>query len=224
MREMGIIMMVRELVNIINIYDVSVNYDSREKVEKMFIKDNSTAIPIYFAVFDDIERKKYEKCKEKSAFITTTATIHFPDLTLSELVNLLECDGSGSHENTLKLISPFLNRNISENVVYVTYLFLHEVGHWFQLKNMKMKAEEYMNVDINAYKDNFTKMQQIGLEREERLHKGSSYNLTFREKQKLNKLRDEYRNIPKEKNADEFAINNLERALNSYSSYKSTVL
>lgn len=215
-------MKTKELINIINIYNAPVVYDDREELEDKIKKETGTVLPIYIALLDDIQRKEFEKCKDKSTFVTTTAAIHLPDLTLSQLVELLECDGASTFDDTKKQLVSFLDMNIPENVVYVSYLFLHEVGHWFQLTYMQMKVESYMNEDIEKYRDNFNMMQEVWLERKQRLNKEdinnpiTQCNLTFREKQKLVRLQNEYRNIPKEKSADEFAIKNLGRILDVY--------
>ncbi|MBT2292617.1 hypothetical protein J7E73_26475 [Paenibacillus albidus] len=59
-------MKVRKLVDIINNYGVTVSFDSIEKINLL--------TPVYFAAINDKQRKKYDNCKEKSNFYSTTAT------------------------------------------------------------------------------------------------------------------------------------------------------
>ncbi|MGE7827329.1 hypothetical protein [Paenibacillus sp. NPDC093718] len=206
-------MKVRELIEILNVYGVSINYDTIEN----FKLDS----PIYFAAVNDKERKKYEASKDKTKFISTTAAIHIPDLTLSDLMEILKSDGTGIYEHTKKQLLQFFRSDVSENIVFATYLFLHEVGHWYQFAKIHMNVELWFNENIELYKDNYDKIQQIAVQRQQRLMKDPSCNLTFREKHILESLRGEYRNIPKEKDADTFAIKNLESALYVYTNYRS---
>lgn len=203
-------MTVRNLVNIINSFGVKVVYDSKKKVAERLDS------PIYFTPVDSEERKKYEKCRDKSKFRTSTAAIHIPDLTLIELVDIFKCDGIGAYEDTKTKIASFVTNDIPEEAIYVTYVFLHEVGHWKQFQNLGMNVEQYCEVDREAREEHFNKRNKVLLERQERLQKGNDCILTYREKIKLKNLFEEYRNIPQEKDADQFAFNNMHKILSKY--------
>jgi hypothetical protein len=133
-----------------------------------------------------------------------------------------------------------LGDNVPEDVVYVTYLFLHEVGHWVKFTQINKNVYDFFEEDLQLSQENHLKMQEFLLQRQKRLDKESSFQLTslqefllqrqqelvntttltFREKKIVETIQKEYRNIPKEKDADIFAINNLEYALTTYKSKK----
>ncbi|MCP1136177.1 hypothetical protein NKT34_23035 [Paenibacillus polysaccharolyticus] len=229
-------MKVRELVEIINTFGVPVNYFEQEKLHAIINYNSDVPFPIYFSVFSEEEKKKYAASKDKSKFESSTASIHFPDITLAQLVNLFECDGTGIHEFTLNRISHYLDKDIPRDVVYVTFLFLHEVGHWMQFISMNKIAEVYFNEDLELYQESHKKMQDFRIKRDTRINKERNIMLsgnhkelysrasgrdeltllTFRERKLVETLQKEYRNIPKEKDADTFAIENLEFALFLY--------
>jgi hypothetical protein len=59
---------VRELIDIVNTYGVSVEYFGLEKLKEIIFKRSSVTSPIYFAAVDEKERKRFEASKDKSKF------------------------------------------------------------------------------------------------------------------------------------------------------------
>lgn len=162
------------------------------------------------------ERDKYERSSNKSRFVSTTAAIHIIDLDIRDLVSIFECDGTGIYQFTKEMIKPYYSNNISEDIVYVSYLFLHEVGHWTKFISMGKNIEQFINKDLQLAKENFEKVEQLKRQRQERINRGISCVLTANERKLFKQFMMEYRQIPKENEADKFALEHMESALDKY--------
>lgn len=68
-------------------------------------------------------------------------------------------------------------------------------------------------MDLSLEIENFNKVKALHKQREDRIKKGNSCRMTAKEKRMFREYMIEYRNIPKEKDADEFALNNMEICL-----------
>lgn len=207
-------MTVKELIEKINIFDANITFDPLEKVKRNFSAGIVT--PLAFSCVEGKERKKYERLRNKSEFESHSATIHVPDLTINDIIDIFQCDAVGSYETTRKMIAPYLQDDIPEEVVFVCFLFLHEVGHWMQFKELGCNVQKYTEQYVELYRANYEKGNQIWASREERIKRGNNCVLTVRERQALIQCQNEYRQIPSEKDADEFAIQNLLQILNLY--------
>lgn len=228
-------MEVRELIGLINIFDVKVVFDKPEKVKDNMVNGNI----LFFTPVEGDERTRYSNSKRKDDFLSTTASIHIPDLSIEYFINIFECDGTGLHEFTKNVIKPYCGKGVPEEIVYVIFLFLHEVGHWFQFNNLGRNVEKFTNLDADEYKDNFNKMQDLQKQHDERLKREyerlqEDYawikrdderleeiekricKLTAKEKRLFRQYMQEYREIPKEKEADEFAFNKIQEILELY--------
>lgn len=135
-------MLVQDLIKTINIFNVNVEYDSSEHCKKRILNGDSA---VYFAVANDEEQRKYQ-IKNCTDMKSTTATIHVPNLSVRELVNIYECDGTGLFDLTNEMISKFYNESISNDIIFSIFLFLHEVGHWMQFEKIDRNIYEYMNI------------------------------------------------------------------------------
>lgn len=207
------IMQLKELINVINTYDAKIIFDKPEDVGKRIMEGNS---PLYFTPVDGREKTKFENMKDKHDFTSTSAAIHIIDLSIEELVNIFECDSTGIHEFTNKIIEPYCDGKIEKNIVYTTFVFLHEIGHWTQFEKMDRKVSDFIEKDYELEKENFDKMSALSRQCEERIAKGSQCALTVKEKRLFEQYMKEYRNIPKEKEADEFALSQMETSLKLY--------
>lgn len=76
---------------------------------------------------------------------------------IRELVNIFECDGTGIHELTKERIRPYCSNNVSEDIVFVVFVFLHEVGHCNQFIGMGKNVEKFINEDLHLKKEIFKK-------------------------------------------------------------------
>ena len=201
------------LIEKINIYGAKVIFDRMEDVARSIFTGNHI---IYFTPVDKREEKIYEHCGNIDDFKSKTASIHIPDLSVQDFINIYECDGTGLYEYTKGIIAPFCNKGVPEDIVYITYLFLHEVGHWMQFIDMDRNVTQFINWDAEAEKQNAIKMKSLEEQRRERIQRGSKCILTAKEKKLFNQYMYEYREIPKEKNADDFAFKEIQSALDIY--------
>jgi hypothetical protein len=209
-------MTVKELINIINIFPVRIIFDDPKDCVEAIMAGRS---PLYFTPVEGKERKKYENSDNKSEFLSTSDAIHIIDLNVSDLVNIFECDGTGIYELTKERIRPYCLGDISEDIVFVIFVFLHEVGHWKQFVNMGKNVERYVGEGLDLEKMNFEKTQQLRMQQNQRIAKGSLCKLTAREKALFKEYMLEYRKTPKEKFADEFALENIEAILEKHIKY-----
>lgn len=213
-------MTTRELIEIINDYDVKIAFDKPEDVIKGLMQGIAT--PISFTPVEGLERKKYEKSNNKSDFVSTSECIHIPELELSYLIEMFKCTGTNIYDMSLQLIAPHIKNRVSDEIEFVIFTFLHEVGHWKQFTNMSRLVEKFVNMDEELHKDNFIKQQMVLDQRQIRMDKGNNCPLTAKEKKALNQLFLEYRQIPKEKDADNFAFQHINIALDKYRTFISS--
>lgn len=206
-------MQVKDLIKIVNVFDANIIFDKPEDVTNNLLAGRT---PVYFAAIEGTEQRKYENLRNKQEFRSTTAAIHISDLSVRGLVNIFECDATGMHEFTKKAIEPYLNEGISMDVVYVIFLFLHEVGHWMQLYNMDRNVFKYANEDLELEKENSDKVNFLKKQQQERIKRGSECILTYNEKKLFEQYMKEYRCLPKEKDADEFALSKIQTVLELY--------
>ena len=112
------------------------------------------------------------------------------------------------------LISSNANkRAFSQDSSYITFVFLHEMGHWIQFNSLNKNVFDFIQKDLVLEKNNFDKMENLKKQRKERIDRGNKCKLTAREKKLFWQYMKEYRAIPKEKEADEFALSKMEEAL-----------
>lgn len=207
-------MTAKELINIINDYDVKVVFDKPEEVAQKIM--NGISSPIFFTPVEGAEREKYEKSNQKSTFISTTECIHIPDLEITDIIDIFQCSGTAIYDMTVKLVTPYVDEAAPDEIVFMAFLFLHEVGHWKQFIDKSKLVEEFTNIDLLLDKDNFDKTQRVMQERNERISRGNNCPLTAKERKALEQLFQEYRQIPKEKDADNFAFGQINNALKKY--------
>jgi len=205
-------MQMRELINTINAYNAKIIFYNKTDLDDKL----KEGLPIYFTPVEGKELKKYRNIKEKKDFISTTASIYIPDLSIEEFVNLFKCYGMGLYEFTNNIIKLYCNKGIDNNIVFSIFVFLHEVGHWKQFERMGRNVSTFKSRDYELSEENFNKMTSLSEKRNERIAKGNTCILTAKEKKLFNQYMTEYRNIPKEKEADEFALSQIESALKLY--------
>lgn len=201
-------MQVKDIINIINSFDVKVIFDRPEEVVYKIMNGGS---PLYFTPVEGKEREKFKNLKNNQEFISTSAAIHIIDLSVKDFINIFECDGTGVHQFTKNMIKPYCNKGIQEDIIYVIYLFLHEVGHWTQFEKMNRNVVQFISKDFNLTENNSDKMH--ALKNQNHITSDNKCDLIARKKRLLGQYMQEYRNIPKEKEADEFALREIEKVL-----------
>lgn len=102
---------------------------------------------------------------------------------------------------------------VADKYIFVSFIFLYEVGHWNQLQDDGWILHTFLERDLMDEKNNHDSKCEIvncALRRNGKYVLGYGLKLTSKEKEKLRKLNEEYRNIPKEADADKYAVKMLE--------------
>lgn len=73
------------------------------------------------------------------------------------------------------------------------------------------KLIKTINIDLSLEIENSNKVKLLHKQREDRIKKGNLCYMTAKEKRMFREYMIEYRNIPKEKDADEFVLDNMEK-------------
>lgn len=207
-------MKISDIINKINIYDVEVEFYSLEELyNRLSVQGNNTFI--CFSVMNDTQKLKYEKNFNED-FISKSASIQVPDISVDELLETLDCVRGNMYSNLKEIVRPYVNQDNNEGLLITIILFLHEVGHYQQLKRVEFNVKKYCDENLEEYQAQFDKVSLVNQKRNERLKNGNNCTYTFNENKQLDALDEEYRAIPKELEADMFAINNLENAIVIY--------
>lgn len=189
----------------LNITHIPVVFDTLTVVNKGLLA--------FLSVIDDeAERKKYELLsdEEKKTYQTQSAKIYFPDLSVWDFIDMLKCDGSGLYDKTLDIARKIdMKTACNLNIRCVLFTFLHEVGHWFQL--IRLGVYEYINMDKELSEKNAKAILAIcnGIRRSPKNAGKKKISMDADDKKRLRQLQDEYREIPKEKEADKFAADKM---------------
>ena len=151
---------------------------------------------------DPEERRIYNALplEDKSKYATKSPRIHFPDITVEELIKLLQSDEGTIYEDTrATALNVEMKSACSPEVRCLLFIFLHEVGHWYQLReDYGWRIKEFADADLELEKGLFERQQKIQRELYNRKP-------TAQEKKMLKQLQEEYRQIPKESYANSFA-------------------
>ena len=185
--------------------------------DKMNVNGKSLLV---FSVLNVEERKAYEKSKNKYTFVGNTESIKIPDMEVDKFYSLAkEKDLSGSYNLVMKKLKKYCNK-IPEAYVYTAHGLLHELGHYKQYLDRDRNVYDYVSWCKIEQKENIAKLNKIMQEIRNRIETSKKhFDVTKRERVKLEANAREYRNIPKEKNADEFAYKNIQEAVNKIQNY-----
>lgn len=206
-------MEMQDLINQVNSFGVKVVYDEAAQAAERTMRGVDI---IYFTPVDGEEREKYQRMHNKDEFTSTSACIHFPNIHISDVIDTYKnCDGSGIYKYTCDLIQSKCDIDENMDKAFIIFMFLHEVGHWKQFESLKCNVKSFVEMDMELYKSISDKMCDLEKQRFERIGKGSSCEQTAKEKEKrlAAQYMEKYRNIPKEKDADEFALREINDVL-----------
>lgn len=173
-----------------------------------------------FSVLNTEERKKYEKSKDKYTFVGNTESIKIPDMEVEEFYSLAkEKDLSGNYNLVMKKLKKYCNK-IPAAYVYTVHGLLHELGHYKQYLERKRNVYDYISWCETEHKENIEKFNKIKREIDNRISKLiKPFDATKNERIRLEANAREYRNIPNEKDADEFAYKNMQKAISKIQNY-----
>lgn len=176
--------------------------------------------PMVFSVLGDAERKLYEKSENKHSFIGTSESIKIFNIEIEEYYSILkDIDSSGVHDLVMKKLNKYCNV-VPTSYVYITHILLHELGHYQQYVDRGRNVYKYISWCEREERENFRKQQELRAKIQGRVDKLiMPFGPNKGERIKLKKLAEEYRNIPKEKEADDFAYANMRKGIEKISDY-----
>lgn len=179
--------------------------------------------PMEFSVLGDVERRLYEENQNKHDFVGTSESIKIFDIEIDDYYLLMkDKDLSGVHDLVMKKLRKYCNV-VPTAYVYVTHMLLHELGHYQQYIDCGRNVYEYTSWCEQEERENFRKQQILNAEIQSRINKLiKPFGPNKSERIKLEKLAREYRNIAKEKAADDFAYANMRQAIEKISDYLKT--
>lgn len=204
-------MLISEIINKINDFDINIEYIDFDK------ESSKTISPFTFVTVNREERGEYLKCEDKKKFISNTCYLLIMDNDACNFIDLLKKrDVSGTWAYTYKLIKPFTNKGVAVDVCCIIFMFLHEMGHYKEFLEHGKKVFDYSQLYLSSYKKYHDELNQISEKINFASRKADSSVVTKNDLKKMNNLQKFYRNIPKEKNADKYAIENMPQYLEKY--------
>lgn len=184
-------MSISKIVDKVNIFNAPVGYYTEaEMLKKLRINPNL----IFFTPVEGDERKQFQNLSvtQQEDFISTTARIYLPDISARYLENTFkDCDQSGVYDITVANIKNHCEVDSVSAEEFIVFLFLHEVGHWRQFINNGSHPKAFVDMNLEMYKKNYN---------------GSRNAEKSCDIARFKELALEYRNIPKEVEADNFAF------------------
>lgn len=171
--------------------------------------------PMNFSVLNADERKLYEISQNKETFTGTTESIVIYDVDVEDFYNFLIInDQSPTHDLVMKKLRKYCS-DIPAAYVYISHMLLHELGHYKQYLDREKKVYSYMNWCLEEERTNAIKHQILMNKVQNRINHfvPPLTTLNKSERIELESIIKEYRNIPKEKEADSFSISHMEQAM-----------
>lgn len=155
---------------------------------------------LWLDVLANADRAYFESLSEedKRKFVTKSARILIPKMTIYKYKNMDDEGGGYSFSYTLNHIRNIYSNAIDDDCLAVAvYMILHELGHWDDLKSKNFNVWEYSLKDSDEAKRVFDEQRNF-----ERV--AWKYDEIIR-KEKAHVLLDKYNNTPSERRANEYA-------------------
>ena len=195
----------------LNIQYVRVCFYAKGLIKERLIRGRHI---VFFTPIDsESERERYERKSESAQtnYTTKSPMIHFPDVTIDELIQIFQCGVEDESANTISRLKNEYDIE-ADKYIFIAFLFLHEVGHWNQLIADDHKVRIFLLRDFEEEKRNHDAQSAIinsALRKNGNNKLVNGFGLNNKEKEKLRKLQEEYRRIPKEADADKYAVEML---------------
>lgn len=172
--------------------------------------------PMAFSVLGDEERKLYIKLSDKTDFVGSSESIKIYNTEVDSYYSIIkEKDVSGLHDIVMKKLRKYCN-SVPAGYVYLSHMLLHELGHYQQYIDREKNVFLYTSWCEEEERANFSAQQVVYNQMQSRIDKHiPPFNANKSEKVILERLSKEYRNIPKEKEADCFAYKHLKQAIDT---------
>lgn len=165
-----------------------------------------------FKALDDGEAQKYQACRDKKKFRGSSESIHVWNIEIKKYFRIVK-----NYDTAYHLIKDRLSvysNGLPMEYLYISHMILHEIGHYKQYLDKNRKVYTY----LNQYK----KEHKIICEQQNQCY--LFFQIEMRSKiitpeklvmynHKMDELAKKYREIPDEKNADQFADKHMKSAV-----------
>lgn len=182
-------------------------------------EDINGKLTMAFSVLNEEERGVYEASVNKQDFIGSSESIKVYNVEVGKFYCLIkDKDDSGLYNIVMKKLQKYCNTTISAAYVLVTHMLLHELGHYQQYIERNKNVYDYTSWNEKEERENYYKRVELNKQIQDRIDKKIlPYSPNKYERIQLMKLNKEYRNIPKEREADKFAYARMEEAIRKLS-------
>ena len=133
---------------------INIHFDSISVIKSSFEKGTHI---VYLNAIDSLsEREKYEKKTDaaKEKYKTKSPCIHFPDIDVGELVETYQCGIEDEFSNTVAFYRNRGTFECSDEIGFACFLFLHEAGHWDQLRGYDRLVRRFIEMNIEEERNN----------------------------------------------------------------------
>lgn len=191
-----------------------------ETEELLDIEDLNGKSPMVFSVLGVAERQLYERSSDKRNFVGSSESIIIYNIEVESYYLIMkEKDISGVHDITMKKLRKYCNL-VPSAYVYLTHMLLHELGHYQQYIDREKSVYLYTSWCEKEEREIFNNQQYVTMQIQKRIDKLiPPFGANKSERVMLEKLAREYRNISKEKEADNFAYAQMMQAIEALLAY-----
>lgn len=172
-----------------------------------------------FCVLDDEEGNLFFKSTDKDTFIGKSEYIEIYDMNVDKAYELSRQNMQG-YELVMDKLRIFCNEIVNPEYVFCAHMILHELGHYQQYVNCGKNVNKYINLDCVEKKRVLEKENQLYNKIQSRINQMIfPFEPNEEEKEELKQVVKEYRNLPIEIEADEFAYARMRQAVEKICEY-----
>lgn len=165
-----------------------------------------------FKALDDDETQKYATCSDKGKFQGSSESIHVWNLEIKKYFHIVKKYDTAYH--LIKDRLSIYSNELPMEYLYISHMILHEVGHYKQYLDKNRKVYTYLNQYRKEHKIIYEQQNQcyLFLQTEMEFETITPEKLVMYNN-KMDELAKKYREIPDEKNADQFADKHMKNAI-----------
>lgn len=199
---------IQKLQVFLGLQSVSITFDDMDETKRRM---EARAHTIYLNVMDNLaEQERYESKIEEAQekYKTKSPVIHFPNLTVWQVIEIFKADVTGAYERTCEYLESIqMKGECPVELRFILNVFLHEVGHWKQLTNIDRHVKTYMEMDRELEEANHNESAKLSIKLGEMAvaQQSDTPKIPKKVMEELVRLEEEYRKIPKEADADKYA-------------------
>lgn len=190
-------MRIRDIVKILNV-------DKTMPIHYMKKVDKNNYAWCKHATDEELNDYRNNCWSKEKRYDVKELGIYIPDITVEELCDFeLERNPVNFRRTIIDISYMFFVPLDKENIIFATFVILHEVGHWLYFKNSGMSSLDYMLWDSKHRREPIKYCDMV---------KSIPDNHPMKY-QYAEKGVEMYKNIPAEKEADEYALKHLRDSL-----------